>query len=637
MIKDRKLTLIIFILTSLLLLTHVPASVWAGRISPEILYRLQTSAPSSRHRVILRILNESPVNFTALKGKQKDFRNKTVVRELRRVAGQTQKSLLKTLSLNQVKGRAERIRPLWIVNSIAVDASADLIHELATAHPDIEILPDQEITLQSVSDAGEDLPAWNLDRIKAREAWELDYRGQGVIVATLDTGVDSKHPDLITRYRGGTNSWYDPATGSGVTIELTSGLFAGHGTQVMGVLVGGDASGTPIGVAPEAEFIAAKIFYFDKNSTKANESDIIDGFQWILDPDGDPYTDDSPHIVNNSWDAGSIDSISCTGEDGLLHQAVQAVREAGIFPVFAAGNRQEAVVPAAYPESVAVGGTDINNAIWTESVSGDGSGRGTTGCKGRSSYPDLVAPAVNILTSDWSFGGIVTDTGTIYRTVTGTSVAAPHIAGAAAILLSANPALTLEELQDSIESTALGLGDNNVYGKGLVDIKASLNYMFHNYPPPVKDIHVKNTGPGEFTVSWESSISAGVLHPEEPVTYMISRNGTVIADNYLPAYFIDKDLDDSASYTYSITTVVEGIAGKHARALLGNINDANEITGNRVDAFDLAALMNVFGASCPTSTECSGNWNGAADLNGDNIINDADLAILLAHFGQVIK
>lgn len=633
---NHKRYLIVLFLISPFLFSFVPRSGWAGRISPELDQQLQSSGHFARHRVILRVSDEHPADFSSLKGMSKAMRNKTVVRELQRVAVKTQRLLLKALDGYKSRGKADRIKPLWIVNSIALEASSDMIREIASLYPDIEILPDRVITLGGIPEAAQDSPAWNLDRIKAREVWDLGYRGQGVVVASMDTGVDSKHPDLASRYRGGTNSWYDPATGLNDPVDLTTGMFSGHGTQVVGVLVGGDASGIPIGVAPEAKFIAGKIFYIDNNKTVAKESDIINGFQWILDPDGDLFTDDSPHVVNNSWDAGLADS-ACPGEGDLMQEAVQVVRHAGIFPVFASGNSQAAVVPAAYPESVAAGATDINNSIWNDNISGDGSGRGTTGCSGRSLYPNLVAPGVGILTSDWSFDGLITDPSVIYRTVSGTSVAAPHVAGGAALLLSANPDLTVEELQDSLENSALKLGDQNIYGKGLLDVKSAMNYMLQKYPPAPSDVQVKKTGAGEYTLSWHSSILPGILPPDIAVNYTISRNGTLIAGDYSPTTFIDMGLSDSASYTYSVATVLGNTGGKPARVLLGNINRENEITKDRVDDFDLARLMKAFGAGCPAPGSCSENWRGEADLNGDGIINDLDLSILSTHFGQVIK
>jgi bacillopeptidase F len=102
----------------------------------------------------------------------------------------------------------------------------------------------------------------------------------------MDTGVDYLHPDLADKWRGGANSWYDPNGEHATPYDAN-----GHGTGVMGILVGGTAGGTAIGVAPGAQWIAVKLF---DDTGEASESDIHLGLQWFLDPDGNPDTDDVP-------------------------------------------------------------------------------------------------------------------------------------------------------------------------------------------------------------------------------------------------------------------------------------------------------------------------------------------------------
>src|SRR3972149_324648 len=113
----------------------------------------------------------------------------------------------------------------------------------------------------------------------------------------MHTGADVSHPDLVTRWRGGSNSWFDPYGQH----PMTPTDLSGHGTWTMGVIVAGDAGGTSIGVAPQASWIAVKIFD-DQDSSTATA--IHQGFQWLLDPDGNPATPDAPDVVNNSWSFG---------------------------------------------------------------------------------------------------------------------------------------------------------------------------------------------------------------------------------------------------------------------------------------------------------------------------------------------
>ena len=166
----------------------------------------------------------------------------------------------------------------------------------------------------------------------------------------MDSGVDPDHPDLKARYRGGSNSWYDPHGQHSAPFDAD-----GHGTQVMGVMVGGASGGSAIGVAPEARWIAVKIF---DDSGKAPLSAIHQGFQWLLDPDGDPDTDDAPDVVNNSW--GFVENLNECVEE--FQSDVEALRAADIGVVFAAGNGgplpATSISPANLPGSFSVGFID---------------------------------------------------------------------------------------------------------------------------------------------------------------------------------------------------------------------------------------------------------------------------------------
>ena len=142
----------------------------------------------------------------------------------------------------------------------------------------------------------------------------------------MDSGVELSHPDLIDKWRGGTNSWFDPYQQNEQPTDIV-----GHGTQALGIILGGDESGYQIGMAPEAKWIAAKIF---DNANESTLSAIHESFQWILDPDGDPLTDDAPDLVNNSW--GFSTTINQCFQE--FSEDIQLLREAGIGVVFSAGN-----------------------------------------------------------------------------------------------------------------------------------------------------------------------------------------------------------------------------------------------------------------------------------------------------------
>ncbi|MGY4769918.1 S8 family serine peptidase (plasmid) [Kribbella sp. CWNU-51] len=372
---------------------------------------------------------------------------------LRDHADATQRGARDLLAVRRKQGRVTSIVPLWITNAIGARVRSSVAAELA-GRPDVrEVRPSTTIQAPPAAVAMAAEP--NVAQVNAPALWDLGYRGQGMVVASMDTGVDISHPELAARWRGGGNSWYDPNGQHPATpIDL-----AGHGTQTMGVMVGGDGGGSSIGVAPDARWIAVKIF---NDRGQATSTAIHLGYQWLLDPDGNPATADAPNVVDNSW---TMTAGSCSLE---FQPDLRNLRTAGILPVFAAGNygptAGTSASPANNPEALAVG-----------SVDGDGlvdpySSRGPSACT-QGTYPQLVAPGTDIRTTDL-YGG--------YLDVSGTSLAAPHVAGALALLLQASPGLSADGQQAALQAGAVDLGPagaDNDYGAGRLDVLASYNWL----------------------------------------------------------------------------------------------------------------------------------------------------------------
>ncbi|MGB3903955.1 MAG: S8 family serine peptidase [Anaerolineae bacterium] len=382
-------------------------------------------------------------------------RRQAVVMALQATAERSQGGLRAYLDGQQVSGKVRRYSPYWVFNGLAVEGDRETLLALA-ARPEVKVIrADQKRHLeeqQTTRDRASSTLEWNIAKIRADLVWQaLDIDGSGVVVANLDTGVDWQHPALQSKYRG-----YDPhglhkhfgnwycATDEGY---IYPGDGYGHGTHTMGTILG--AGDPAIGVAPGARWIAAKVFD-DQGYTY--DSWLHDGFQWLLDPDGDPATDDAPDVVNNSW--GSSEGYLET-----FRPDVQALRAAGIFPVFSAGNygpgEDTVGSPASFPESFAVGATDSDDYIAVFS------GRGPSPWS--EVKPEVSAPGISVRSS-LPGGG--------YGERDGTSMAAPHVTGLGALLLEANPSLTVSEMEQAIASTAVSLGNpipNNSYGWGRID------------------------------------------------------------------------------------------------------------------------------------------------------------------------
>jgi subtilisin family serine protease len=396
------------------------------------------------------VVLKSQANVAGVHAPTRAARLAGVERALRDLAARTQYGVLRLLA--QHPGSVAAVTPLWITNAIEVKATPDVIRELA-ARPEVAaVQPNAVIEAPAAVTSSAAEP--NLAVVNAPALWDLGYRGQGVVVASMDTGVDATHPDLSGSWRGGSNSWYDPNGQHTTPTDVN-----GHGTQTTGVMVGGAAGSTSIGLAPDAKWIAVKIF---NDSGQATTSRIHQGFQWLLDPDGNPSTPDAPNVVNNSW---TMSTASCALDFQL---DLRSLRAAGILPVFAAGNYGPTVgtvmSPANLPEAFAVGGTDNSDAIYPYSS------RGPSSCAGATA-PALAAPATNVRTSDL-YGGYVTETGT--------SMAAPHVSGALALLLGAVPGLSADQQAAALQGSAVDLGaaglDNN-FGYGRLDVLAAYHQV----------------------------------------------------------------------------------------------------------------------------------------------------------------
>ncbi|NJA56885.1 S8 family serine peptidase [Streptomyces sp. NEAU-H3] len=371
----------------------------------------------------------------------------------------------------------------WIANTVQVTGDKELAATLAARSDVARVVPDHHYALDDIetSDArvtssrtDADTPEWGVADIGADKVWKrYEDRGEGIVIANVDSGVQYDHPDLVGSYRGNNGdgsfthdyNWYD-ATGqcgtSGVPCDNN-----GHGTHTMGTMVGANG----IGVAPGARWIAAK----GCETSSCSDASLLKAGQWILAPTDhngqNPRPDLAPDIVNNSWG----------GDDTTFYQdIVEAWNAAGIFEAFAAGNDGDgttcstAHAPGSQAPAYGIGAYDSGGRIASFSGFGpslvDGSAK-----------PDLAAPGVDVR-STWP--------GSAYNVESGTSMATPHVAGAVALLWSAAPSLAgdidatralLAEGARDVDDTHCGgtAARNNVWGEGKLDILASVDKAPH--------------------------------------------------------------------------------------------------------------------------------------------------------------
>lgn len=287
-------------------------------------------------------------------------------------------------------------------------------------------------------------------QINAPAAWKAGYEGQGVKVAVLDTGVDASHPDLAGRIAAAKDF-----SGSGNTDD-----HFGHGTHVASIVAGTGAAsgGTRRGVAPKADLLIGKVLNDDGYGT---ESDIIDGMQWAA-------TTEHAKVVSMSLGGDPSD-----GTDPMS-QAVNALTAStGTLFVIAAGNmgpgESTVATPGAADDALTVGAVDRDDSLAPFSSRGPRLGDDAV-------KPDVTAPGVGIVAAraaGTSLGDPVDDN---YTSLSGTSMATPHVAGAAALLAQEHPDWGAQQLKDALISTAHTVPGTKVteQGGGRIDLAAAI-------------------------------------------------------------------------------------------------------------------------------------------------------------------
>jgi len=289
--------------------------------------------------------------------------------------------------------------------------------------------------------------------VKAPQVWaqkdkqNRDITGQSIKIAVLDTGVDFTHPAL-----GGCLGANCKVIKGKNTIDHTDDIsdVYGHGTHVAAIAAGQAETGN--GVAPGAQIIAVKVL---NNDGYGFDSSIIAGLEYAVDPDGNPATDDGADIINMSLGGpGNAQSP--------ISQAAEKAVQAGVTVVVSAGNSYDYLTigsPAAAPSVITVANTDRADRVNFSSSRGPLEGANYL-------KPEIAAPGTDIEAAQ-AGGGL--------KRLTGTSMAAPHVAGAAALLLQAQPTLTPLQLKQRLVQSADIINANPAEaGSGRLNVDSAL-------------------------------------------------------------------------------------------------------------------------------------------------------------------
>jgi subtilisin family serine protease len=470
-----------------------------GDISPDLelkLSKLKTDDLESCLLVMRKQVNTASLNFKLnRKSATRKERHQKILKTLKTEVSSSQSEIINYLQEKTKHGSVKEFKTFWITNSIFLTATREEIEKIASRN-DVETIYENypislvdPVSIEKSSHNQSEKEAC-FSAIGVREAWNMGYNGKGRLVCSFDTGVEGDHEALSSNWRGNCGgtlsaSWFDPY-GSDFPKDKK-----GHGTHTMGIMVGISTNDT-IGVAFGAQWISAAVI--DQGAGFSQTiSDILSAFQWAADPDGNPETiDDVPDVISNSWGIPPGYNPPC---DQTFWNAIDNVENAGIVVIFASGNEGPNPSTLRTPADRI---TSPLNCFSVGAIDADSSGypiasfssRGPSGCDGQTKKPEVCAPGVNIL-SCYPHNE--------YRLMSGTSMAAPFVAGAVAILRQYNPDVTTDEIKQALLESSLDLGppgEDNSYGWGLINIKRALELL----PKPdfpnlyLKDFFVQGDG-----------------------------------------------------------------------------------------------------------------------------------------------
>lgn len=472
---------------ALMLISNAILALNVDKVSPSLIEK--SSAANEWVDVVAIIKNnvQTPVISSSLLKEARQLSGHAALINMLKKQDVSKSGFVNRLRQLEKSGLATNLETYWIANAVSFSVAASQLAELS-ASSDLEyIIDDQPLQLvdpvsKSVAESGFAGSSSFVSQIGVRDMWQMGYTGHGRLVCSFDTGVEGTHPALTANWNGNNGqfaqSWFDPY-GTTTPVDLN-----GHGTHTMGLMVGRDGADT-IGVAFNAAWMSASVIDRGQSLNKT-VSDIIAAFQWAADPDGNPQTvSDLPDVICNSWGIPKGLLAPC---DATFWQAIDNLEALGVVVIFACGNEGPNAGTIRNPADRATGPTNSFSIGAVDQTRSDllvasFSSRGPANCDNTKIKPEIVGPGV-ALRSAYKDGG--------YRQMSGTSMAAPVVAGCIALMREYNPDATVAEIKNALMMSAgdLGsIGQDNNYGFGFINVRRAIDLL----PQPLKPrIQVEN-------------------------------------------------------------------------------------------------------------------------------------------------
>jgi subtilisin/minor extracellular protease Epr len=511
------------------------------------------------------------------------------------------------------KAHPEIVQPLGKVThsykyipAVAADLSEQAIENMKKNDKIAYIEPDYEVR------ALEETVPWGIARIGAPSIHTNGNKGDGINIAIIDTGINYNHPDLHDNYVAGhdfVNNDEDPIDDNG------------HGTHCAGIIAAIDNDIGVIGVAPEANLYSLKIL---DSTGSGSSSNLIAAIDWAIQTRYDQNPSNNIQIISMSL--GSDNGVTA------LESACSKAYDSGILLVAAAGNDgnkggsgDSVDYPGAYSSVIAVAATDSMDKRASFSSTGPA--------------VELAAPGVNIYSTYQ--GG--------YASLSGTSMACPHVAGTAALVLAANPSFTNGNIRDRLAQTTTDLGNSgrdNLYGFGIVNAETAAVSAPDETAPIITNINNAAVEATSATITWTTNEASNstVRYSKDKSNFGEESNSALVTSHTVgltglsPStnYYYEVKSSDAAENTavdnnngqyYSFNTLAENSNYIHIDTIQVTTNRRSVGKNTLVSATAVVQILDNAGQPVKGAT-VSGHWNGAT-VDTDSAVTGADGIVIV--------